>query len=241
MAGGGKMTLDVGILGPLEVRRAGRRVALGGPRQRAVLARLALEIGNVVAADRLIEDVWDGCPPSTARKTLQKYVCELRKALPDGTLRTGGGGYGLDLDAAALDARRFERAINRGDLDTGLALWRGDVLADLPEAHFADPERTRLGELRLTASELRLEHELARGRHAEAVACLAELSEAHPLREGLVGLHMLALYRSGRQVEALRAFEGHRRLLAEEIGVEPGAEAWLWAGGSATRSSSPGR
>ena len=217
--------MQFGILGPLQARRDdGTLVALGGPRQRAVLARLLVDAGRVVSADRLIEDVWEGRPPPMAAKTLQKYVSELRKALPSPVLRTVGGGYVADVDDDALDARRFERLIAGRRFAAALALWRGDVLADLGGAAFAMPERSRLDELRLFAIEARIEQELAEGRHAEVSAELADLVDANPLRERLVGLQMLALYRSGRQVEALRAFDRHRRHLVDDVGVEPDAE-----------------
>ncbi|MGH2684154.1 MAG: AfsR/SARP family transcriptional regulator, partial [Actinomycetota bacterium] len=228
--------MELRILGPLEVVADGRPLPLGGPRQRAVLARLALDAGRVVTAETLAEDVWAGRQPATAAKTLQKYVSELRKALPSPeVVRTRGSGYVLDIDADAIDARRFERLVSEGSravaagdpavagchLTAALALWRGGVLADLPDCRFADPERARLGELRLVANEERLAAEVALGRHGEVTGELAELVEAHPLRERLWASLMLALYRSGRQVEALRAFERHRRQLAEEVGVEP--------------------
>jgi len=213
-----------GILGPLEVSRDGTAVPLGGARQRAVLARLLVDVGRVVSADRLVEDVWDGRPPTTAAKTLQKYVSELRKGLPRQALRTAGRGYVLDVDPDLVDARRFERLVHQQDFGAALALWRGEVLADLGELGFVVPERSRLDELRLVALEGRMEEAVAGGRHAEIVGELAELVDSHPLRERLVGLHLLALYRSGRQVEALRAYESHRRRLADEIGVEPAAE-----------------
>lgn len=211
-------------------------MSLGGPRPRSVLARLLLDGGRVVSADTLVEDVWNGRPPPTAGKTLQKYVSELRKALGDATVRTGGQGYAVE--DADLDARRFEGLVvraqaaqDRGDAEAAErlagqaeALWRGAVLADLPEARFADAERTRLEDLRLLALEVRYGAELARGHHSVAAPALAELVEAHPLREGLWALFLRALYGSGRQAEALRAFERHRRFLADELGIEPSPE-----------------
>jgi predicted ATPase/DNA-binding SARP family transcriptional activator len=212
-----------GILGPLEVLVDGEPAALGGPRQRAVLVRLLLGAGRVVSFERIIDDVWDGCPPATAAKTLQKYVSELRKLSPDIALRTTAGGYVLDVGDDAVDAQHFERMVDTGRYDDALALWRGAVLTDLPDLAFVDPERARLEELRLFAIESRLEHDLERGRHGAVIGELTELVEAHPLRETLTSLLMLALYRSGRQVEALRAFERHRRHLADEVGVAPAA------------------
>ncbi|HEX6657579.1 MAG TPA: BTAD domain-containing putative transcriptional regulator, partial [Ilumatobacter sp.] len=214
--------IQVAMLGPLEVYVDGDAVALGGPRQRAVLGRLLLAPRRVVSADRIIEDVWDGHPPDTARKTLHKYVFELRKALPALSLRTAPAGYVLDVDDEAIDSRRFERLVAERRFAAALALWRGEPLADLPDLGFLAPERARLGELRLFAIESRVEDDLEAGRHGSVIGELTDLVEAHPLRERLTGSLMLALYRAGRQVEALRTFERHRRQL-EEIGVEPAA------------------
>jgi predicted ATPase/DNA-binding SARP family transcriptional activator len=218
--------IQFGILGPLELLVDGEPVTLGGPRQRAVLARLLLEPRRVVAAGRLIDDVWDGRPPATAAKTLQKYVSELRKAAPDLTLLTRAGGYVLDVGEGVVDAHQFERLVEQKEYRAALTLWRGTVLADLADVAFVALERARLEELRLFAVESRVEADLDLGRHGEVIAELNELVDAHPLRERLTGLLMLALYRSGRQVEALRVFERHRRGLAEEIGVAPDAELW---------------
>ena len=217
--------MQYAILGPLEVVRDGEPVPLGGLRQRAVLARLLVDAGRVVPVDRLIDDVWDGRPPATAHKTLQKYVSELRKVLGQCAVRTSGGGYVVDVDArTSSTARDFERLADARDWDAALALWRGDVLADVGDLAFVAPERTRLESLRLAAVEGRLTALLDAGRHAEVVGELAELAIAHPLRERLTALRMLALYRSGRQVEALRAFDAHRKRLGDEVGVEPAAE-----------------
>ena len=209
---------------------------LGGPKPRAVLARLLLDHGRAVSAGALVEDVWNGRAPATAGKTLQKYVSELRKALGDEVVRTRGPGYAVE--AGEVDARRFERAVLdaqarqvHGDWSGTLrlageatALWRGEVLADLAEARFADGERARLGELRLVALEVRYRAALELGLHGVAAAELAELAQAHPLREGLWALLIRALYGAGRQAEALRAFERHRRFLADELGLEPSPE-----------------
>jgi DNA-binding SARP family transcriptional activator len=222
--------MEFAVLGPLEAHDGARRVPLGGPRQRVVLARLLVDAGRVVPTDRLVEDVWDGRPPTAARKTLQKYVHWLRQALAAPVLQTAGSGYAIDLDgdgdgdAHGIDAHCFERLMAAGESAAALELWRGQPYADLPAVSFVETERTRLTELRLAALEDRLQGDLAAGRHATAVAELGELVEAHPLRERLVGLRVLALYRSGRQVEALRQFERHRSRLAEEVGVRPVAE-----------------
>jgi predicted ATPase/DNA-binding SARP family transcriptional activator len=216
----------------LEAVAEGRALPLRGPKPRTVLARLLLDHGRTVSAGALVEDVWDGRAPATAGKTLQKYVSELRTALGDDVIRTRGRGYAVE--AGEVDARRFERAVldaqarqaigdAAGTLrvaDEAAALWRGEVLADLAEARFADGERARLGELRLVALELRYGAAVELG-HVVAAAELEELVRAHPLREGLWMLLIRALSVAGRQAEALRAFERHRRFLADELGLEP--------------------
>ena len=213
--------IEYGLLGPVQAVRDGRPLALGGPRQRAVLARLLLTPGRAVPAGTLVDDVWGGSPPPSAAKTLQKYVSELRHALGADELVTVGGGYVIQGD---VDAARFEQLLTAGDADQALELWRGDALGDLPDVPFVAAERARLEELRLVAVERRAEAGIAAGRHAEVVAGLAELAATHPGREHLTYLLMLALYRSGRQIEALDAFQRHRRRLAEELGIEPAEE-----------------
>jgi predicted ATPase/DNA-binding SARP family transcriptional activator len=212
---------EYGLLGPVQAVRDGRPLALGGPRQRAVLARLLLAPGRAVPAAVLAEDVWGGCPPPSAAKTLQKYVSELRQALGPGELCTVGGGYMLDGD---VDVLRFERLLAAGDAERALELWRGEALGDLPDVQFVSAERARLEELRLVAVERRAEDDVRAGRHAEVVAGLLDLAGAHPGREHLTFLLMLALYRSGRQVEALEVFQRHRRRLGDELGIEPADE-----------------
>ena len=213
-----------GILGPLEVVRDGVRIPLGGVRRRAVMARLLLDARHVVTADRLIDAVWAERPPATARKTLQKYVFELRGVLAEPILRTTPGGYVLDVDDEDLDVRAFERMVEQSEFAAALALWRGEVLADLGDIGFVVAERTRLDELRLAAWQGRIEVDLAEGRLAEAIARLAELCAVHPNREPLIRLHMLALYQSGRQADSLEVYRNHRHRLAEELGVEPSKE-----------------
>jgi predicted ATPase/DNA-binding SARP family transcriptional activator len=212
------------ILGPLEVLRDGVRIPLGGVRRRAVLARLLLDARHVVTAERLVDAVWGERPPATARKTLQKYVFELRGVLAEPILRTTPGGYVLDVDDVDLDVRVFERMVEQSDFAGALALWRGEVLADLGDIGFAVAERTRLDELRLAAWQGRIEADLAAGRHPEAIARLAELCAVHPNREPLVRLHLLALYQSGRPADALEVYRQHRHRLAGELGVEPSTE-----------------
>ena len=219
-------------------------VPLGGPRQRAVLALLLLEANRVVSMDRLAEDVWGGDPPEGWATTVQTYIFHLRRALePDrargvagGVLVTRGRGYLLSVDRAHLDAARFQDGFTAGRaaLDAGryaeaagtlrqaLGLWRSGVLADLADYAFTRPEAARLEELRLASLEARIEADLALGRHDALTAELEQLTAAYPLRERLHGQLMLALYRCGRQAEALAAYRRARDLLASELGIDPG-------------------
>ena len=184
--------IQIGILGPLEVYVDGDAVALRGPRQRAVLGRLLLDPRRVVSADRIIEDVWDGDPPDTARKTLHKYVFELRKALPTRSLRTVPAGYVLDIDDEAIDSRRFERLVADRRFAAALA-WPGGRAAGRPARPGIRCAGTgRLGELRLFAIESRRRRPRSRApRVGDRRA--ADLVEAHPLRERLTASLMLAL------------------------------------------------
>jgi YVTN family beta-propeller protein len=235
---------EFGILGPLEVWRSGRAVPLGGPRQRAVLALVLLEANRVVSMDRLAEDVWGGDPPEGWATTLQTYVFHLRRALePDrargaagGVLVTRDRGYVLHVDREQLDAARFRDGFTAGraaleagryaeaaqTLRQALDLWRGLVLADLADYAFIRPEAARLEELRLAALEARIEADLALGRPDAVTAELEQLAGEHPLRERLHLQLMLALYRCGRQAEALAAYGRIRDLLADELGIDPG-------------------
>ena len=226
-----------GILGPLEVAGA---ESLGGPKQRAVLAVLVLHAGEVVARDVLVEEVWGLDAPATAAHAVQVYVSQLRKALaPTGAaIESAAAGYRLAVDPGEVDARAFaqltedgRRALDAGDpaaaaeiLDRARALWRGPALADFAYEPFAQPEIARLEELRLVAAEQRAEAWLALGRHAEIVPELERLVDAEPLRERLRAQLMLALYRSGRQADALAAYREGARLLREDLGLEPGPE-----------------
>jgi len=219
-------------------------VPLGGPRQRAVLALLLLEANRVVSLDRLAEDVWGGNPPDGWVTTLQIYVSHLRRALEPARARGAAGqvlvtrnhGYLLRVDREHLDATRFQDGYAAGQaaLDAGrpaeaaetlrraLGLWRSPVLADLADYAFTRPEAARLEELRLAAVEARIEADLALGRHAALTAELQQLIADHPLRERLHGQLMLALYRCGRQADALAAYQRVRDLLADELGIDPG-------------------
>ena len=229
--------MEIRILGPLEVSDDGRVVELGAGRQRALLALLALHAREIVATDRLIEELWGGSPPPTAAKALQNLVSQLRRSLGADSIATRPPGYSLQLDADDLDARRFERLAAEGhrrlEEDPGgagqtlmeaLGLWRGRALADFAYEDFAQREITRLDELRLGAIEDRMDADLATGRATELVPELEPLVSAHPLRERLRGQLMLALYRSGRQADALEAYRSGRRLLDQELGLKPNDE-----------------
>ena len=213
--------MDIRILGPLEVLDDGRALELGGAKQRAVLAVLALNANQAVSVDRIVETLWGERPPASARKTIQVYVSQLRKLLGKARIETKGGGYRLRVDSDELDLERFERLREAGDVEAALALWRGEPLTDLADHGFARAEAARLDELRLSCIEQRLDRELEAGRHAEHVGELAALVHAHPSRERLRGQLMLALYRSGRQAEALEAYRAARATFMDELGLEP--------------------
>src|SRR5438046_1207077 len=224
------------ILGPLEVERNGGLVSLGGAKQRTVLAVLLLRPNRVVSRDRLIDAVWGERAPETAYSALQGYVSSLRKALATNLIVTRAPGYVLEAEPTSIDLGRFESLVAEGSdalaagdasraserLRQGLDLWRGEPLADLDSVGFVQIERPRLEELRLSAVEERLDADLALGRHTELVPELHALVREHPLRERLRAQLMLALYRSGRQAEALDVYQQGRRLLAQELGLEPG-------------------
>ncbi len=229
--------MDFRILGPLEAEENGRLLSLGGSKQRSLLALLLLHANEVVPRDRLIDALWGERAPETAVTALQGYVSGLRKALGSERILTRVPGYLLQVEAEALDLGRFERLVREGraalaagdvhqasqKLSEALALWRGRPLADLDSTSFAHAESLRLEELRLSALEDKFEAELALGHHAEIVAELEALASQHPLRERLRGQLMLALYRCGRQADALEAYQDARRLLVGELGLEPGA------------------
>ena len=227
--------MEFRLLGPFSAWDGGREVPLGGSRQRALLAVLVLRANELVPTSRLVEELRGERPPPTATKTVQVYVSQLRKLLGAGAVETRAPGYVLRLAPDAVDASRFERALDAArqlvaggvfpeaeqTLREALALWRGEPLADFRYEPFAQAEIARLEELRLGAVELRLEALVALGRHAEAVPELEALARAHPLRENLRRLLMLALYRSGRQADALAAYQDARVALVEELGLEP--------------------
>jgi DNA-binding SARP family transcriptional activator len=214
--------IDFRILGPLEVAENGRALALGRGRQRALLGVLLLRTNEVVGQEQLIEALWGESPPPTAPTALHGYVSRLRKLLGGQRIETRAPGYLLRLEPGELDLERFERLVEEGRYREALALWRGPALADLAFEPFAQGEIVRLEELRLAALEGRIEVDLAEGRHGEVVGELESLVRAHPLRERFCAQLMLALYRSGRQAEALDAYAAARSTLVDELGLEPG-------------------
>jgi DNA-binding SARP family transcriptional activator/CheY-like chemotaxis protein len=237
--------LSFRLLGQVEAWRDGHRLELGGRMQRALLAALLVRCGRVVALDQLIDDLWPDDPPARAAATVQVFVSSLRRVLEPGRARgeaarvlvTTAPGYLIDVDPDAVDAHAFNRMVAEGRAALGGddperaadvlraadELWHGSALADIVGMSFARLEATRLEELRLSAVEDRVDAELALGRHVALVAELEQLVGRHPLRERLKAQLMLALYRSGRQAAALEVYRTGRRLLRDELGLEPGA------------------
>jgi DNA-binding SARP family transcriptional activator len=223
---------DYRILGPLEVHDDSGPLQLGGQKQRALLALLLLAEGRVVSTDRLLDALWGEQPPKTAATSLQNLVSALRKLLGPDALVTQPPGYLLRLEPGSLDLDRFTRLVEQARpagaeersrlLRQALALWRGPPLADLAFESFAEPEIARLEELRLAVLEERIEADVEAGRHAEVVGELAGLVREHAQREDLYRLLMLALYRAGRQAEALDVYQAARGALVEGLGIEPG-------------------
>jgi DNA-binding SARP family transcriptional activator len=228
-----KEAVEFRLLGPLEAVAAGEALPLGGPKQRALLALLLIHANEVVSVDTLIEELWGESPPRTAPAYIQNCVSRLRKALGPALLETRPPGYVLRVDAETIDARRFERLTQESreapardraaGLREALQLWRGSPLADLAFESFAQTEARRLDELRLAALEDRIEAELELGMHAELVGELEALARENAARERLRRLQMLALYRAGRQVDALAAYQ-EARLALDELGLEPSEE-----------------
>jgi DNA-binding SARP family transcriptional activator len=214
--------MDIHLLGPVQVVDDGRPLTLGGAKQRALLALLALNVNRGVAPARLIDELWGERPPATATKALQIHVSRLRRALPAGVIHTRPDGYALVMEADRVDAARFERLVAAGAVEEALALWRGAPVADLADEPFAGPYVERLRELRLGALEARTDAWLASGRHEEAIAVLEALIAEEPYRERLRAQLMLALYRADRQADALEAFHAARRTLLDDLGLEPG-------------------
>ncbi len=239
------MTIRFGILGPLSVHCGEDPVNLGSPKQRAVLALLLINANRPLAPDVMIDALWGDRPPDSAVATLQAYISNLRRALepdrparsPARLLQKNGGGYQLTIDSDNLDSLRFERLVTeatgllahepsraRALVDEALTSWRGPALADFRYDTFTQAEIIRLEEMRVGALELRGSADLALGRGDGLIAELEALTAEHPLRERLWGQLMLALYRAGRQAEALRAYRRCEELLSEELGIVPGEE-----------------
>jgi YVTN family beta-propeller protein len=210
----------------VELRLDDQVVALGAPKQRALLALLALHANEHVSADRLSEGLWGEQQPATAPKMVQLYVSRLRKELDssDAEIVTRGRGYELRIAPEAVDALEFERAVDAGDAGRALALWGGAPLDDLAGEPFAAEQIRRLEDLWLRARELAIDAALERGDELGALRDAEELLAEHPFREHLQAQRMLALYRAGRQAEALKAYHEARRRLMDEVGIEPGPE-----------------
>ncbi|MFE0073151.1 BTAD domain-containing putative transcriptional regulator [Nonomuraea sp. NPDC059023] len=232
-----------GVLGTVEAWREDDRLDVGTPRNRAVLARLLLSPGRVIPVDQLIDDLWEGCPPPQALSSLRTFICRLRRVVEPparepgrpSVLITEPRGYVLRVDEAALDSAMFERLLRQaraaadprtalGLIDEAFGLWRGPAYAEFAHTLWARGEVSRLQELRLGATEHRLDTLLALGRHAEAVPELEAHARAQPTREEGWRLLALGLYRSSRQGDALAALSEARRYLADELGVDPGPE-----------------
>ncbi len=234
--------MEFRVLGSLEAVAEGRSLALGAAKQRALLAVLVLNDNRIVSTERLIDALWGEEAADGAAHTVQVYVSALRKALrvpglpaPETILVTQGQGYVLRVEPETIDLHRFERVVGEGRralaageparaadlLEEALGLWRGPPLAEFAHEAFAQPDIARIEDLRLSAVEDRIEADLDLGRQAEVIGELRSLVGDHPLRERLRGQLMLALYRSGRQTEALDVFRDGRQLLVDELGIDP--------------------
>jgi DNA-binding SARP family transcriptional activator/tetratricopeptide (TPR) repeat protein len=238
--------LDFRLLGPVEVRNGDVLLALGGRKQRALVTLLAMSPGDVVSVDRLVDEIWGGVPPPSAQRTLQAYVSRLRAVLetlpwrsaPASVLVSRDPGYVLAIDKDQVDSHRFETLVGEasqlisqgrpeaaaGCLRHALDLWRGPALGEFAYENFAVAESLRLNERRLEAVELRIDAELVLGRHDDLVGELSGLVVQNPLRERFWGQLMVALYRCGRQAEALDAYKRLRRNLVEDLGIEPASD-----------------
>ncbi|MFV2001002.1 MAG: BTAD domain-containing putative transcriptional regulator [Acidimicrobiia bacterium] len=251
------MEVEFGVLGLIEARRVHEPFDIGGPRQRRLLAVLLVNARDVVSRDRLIHAVWGEDAPDEAAATLRTYVARLRKALvesgadtTEGSIRTSPLGYVLDVDPGSIDAGHFEALVAQGrrsldtdplgaldKLDEGLSLWRGAAYEEFAHEDWARPDAVRLEELKLSAVELRVDAALACGLHDQLVPELETLILEHPLRERMRAQLMTALYRSGRQAEALRAYQQYRSYLGEEVGLEPSEALRTLEGQIATRDA----
>ncbi len=216
--------MEFRLLGPLEViGDDGASIALGGVRPRALLAQLLLHANDVVSTDRLIDGIWGETPPASAAGALQVHVHALRKTLGPDRIVTRPPGYLMRVDGDELDLHRFTRLAATGDPHAALALWRGEALADVAFEPFAQAEAARLEEARLAALEARIDADLDAGRHGDLAGELDAVTAAHPHRERLQAQRMLALYRAGRQADALAAYRDARDAL-DDLGLEPSAE-----------------
>ena len=236
----GKAEMELGILGPLEVRDGEALVRVPGAKERALLADLVVHAGRVVSADRLVEDLWGETPPGNPGNALQGRVSALRRALGSAGSKlvvTRPPGYVLEVDPEGVDAGRFEGLVAEATalapaeppraarlLEEALGLWRGAALAEFADRPWAQAEAARLEERRLAAVEALVELRLAAGGHAGLVGELEGLVAAHPTRERPRGQLMVALYRSGRQADALGVYRQTREVLAEELGIDPSPE-----------------
>src|SRR5215469_7443928 len=224
--------MEFRILGPLEVVKDGRPIALGGPKQRALLALLLLSPNRPVSVDRLVEALWSGEPPTTAANALQYHVSRLRKTLGNGAaIVTKEPGYLIRVGPDQLDLLRFERLVIEADgaeahrasrlLGEALDLWRGEPLTDLADDVLSQAELQRLAAARLAALERRIDADLTLGRHVQLVPELEALARTYPLHEGFVGALMRALYGAGRQADALDVYRTTRETFDAELGIEP--------------------
>ena len=230
--------VEIRVLGPVELGGATDELPLTAEKQRRLLAALVARAGEACSTDRLIDAVWDASPPASADKLLQVYISQLRKLLQPASIRRRGASYALELNGSSVDTIRFERLLGEGKaalragnpalavslLRRGLALWRGPAYGEFAYEEFARGEAERLEELRLAALEARFEAELVLGRHADLVPELRALAAEHPFRERLQAQAMLALYRSGRQSEALDIYRALNTRLREDLGLEPSLE-----------------
>ncbi len=229
----GSADLQFSVLGPLEARHGSDAVELGAPKQRSVLAMLLAHPNQALSVGQIISAVWGEEAPDTYRRSIHTYVSNLRALLGTAITRVGDG-YRLDVRPEQIDALVFEQTLDDSQiliatapgeasakLREALAMWRGRPYADLYEVEGLQGEVARLEELRLAAVEFRIDAELASGRHQQIVAEAGALAEEHPLRERFRAQHMIALYRSGRQADALGAYERTRDYLAEELGLQP--------------------
>ena len=214
--------MEFRVLGPLEVLSEGRLLDVGGAKQRVLLAMLLLDANNVVSTSRLIEALWEDDPPETAQKALQVHISGLRKVVGKERVVTKEPGYLLRVEEDEFDVARFQRLREQGKPAEALALWGGEPLSEFSSSRFARSEIARLEDARLACLEERIDQDLKAGRHTELTGELEGLVQQYPLRERLRALLILALYRCGRQAEALAAYQEARHALVDELGIEPG-------------------